>query len=324
MALLLHRERSRETTATDQSGSDPEPDRPPSRRVWWLPRLLTIGLWTLVVGGVVLGGMALVRPVPAQQLASAPTVDTQRWDAAGFAELYVASFVAAGEGSEATLAPFLGEVPPSLDGVTAGQWFASRTTTTALERVTESRWAVIVAADLLRRDGDPRAAAFVTVGVRFFRVEVVDDGAALVAAALPAIVAGPVEGGPVDDDWPTGSPPRADDPLADTVERFAAALLTGNGELGRYAAPGSDLRAAGATFETVTLERLAARGEGEQRRVRAWLTGVSGTASMQLVYDLHLTRRDGRWEVDAVGTPAAPSPAVPAATADPSSTSSGS
>ena len=27
---------------------------------------------------------------------------------------------------------------------------------------------------------------------------------------------------------------------------------------------------------------------------------------MQLVYDLHLTRRDGRWEVDAVGTPTAP------------------
>ena len=80
------------------------------------------------------------------------------------------------------------------------------------------------------------------------------------AVGLPAIVAGPAEGDPVDDDWPAGSPPMADDPLADTVERFLAALLTGNGELGRYAAPGSDLRAAAATFETVTLDRVAVRG----------------------------------------------------------------
>ena len=144
------------------------------------------------------------------------------------------------------------------------------------------------------------------------------------AVGLPAIVAGPAEGDPVDDDWPAGSPPMADDPLADTVERFLAALLTGNGELGRYAAPGSDLRAAVATFETVTLDRVAVRGQGDQRRARAWLVGVSGTASMQLVYDLRLTRRDGRWEVDAVGTPTESNPALPAATAAPSSITNGS
>jgi hypothetical protein len=288
-------------------------------------RAVTLALWTLVCSGVVLGGLALIRPASSAPLAAVPAAAARRWDVAGFAEVYVASFVAAGEGAESSLTPFLGEAPAALGGVVAGEWFAARTTATSVERLDDDRWAVTVAADLLRRDDAAAAGApFVGLGVRFFRVEVVDQAGSLVAAGLPAIVAGPAEGDPVEEDWPAGSPPVADDPLADTVERFLAALLTGNGELGRYAAPGSDVRAAAATFETATLDRLAVRGGGDQRGARAWLVGVSANASMRLVYDLHLTRRDGRWEVDAVGTPTSPDPALRAGTAAPSSITNGS
>ena len=57
------------------------------------------------------------------------------WDVAGFAEVFVASFVAAGEGTESSLTPFLGEAPPAMGGVVAGEWFAARTTAMSVERL---------------------------------------------------------------------------------------------------------------------------------------------------------------------------------------------
>ena len=322
MALLLHRE-----TPPVTAGHDGPALRTPSRTTggrWWTQRVIAIALWSLLVVGFVMAAVVFARPTSSFQPSSVSPPPSVRWDAAGFAELYVAAFVAAGEGTEGTLTPFLGVAPSSLTGVVPGVWFASRTTTTAVARLDDRRWAVMVAADLLRRDGEADTAPYVAVGVRYFRVELVEADGGLVASSLPAMVASPSPSEPVDDQWPPASPPAVDGPLDDTVARFLAALLTGNGELARYAAPGSQLRAAPATFETVTVDRLAIRGDGDRRRVRAWLTGASGPAAMQLVYDLSLTRRDGRWEVSAVGTSVAIDPAQPAGTAAPSSNANGS
>jgi hypothetical protein len=323
MALLVHGDAPPESSTIDASPSGMSEVARPSGP-WWLPRVWTVLLWALVASSVILSAMAFVRPTTSARMGGSPAVSPTRWDIAGAAELFVAAFVAAGEGTEDSLQPFMGEMPPSLQGVMPGDWFAARTTATSVARLGDGRWAVTVAADLLRRRSDDPSLAMSAVGVRYFRVELVEDNGAVAAAALPAIVAGPSPVGAArDDEWPA-APPLSDDPLADTVARFLAAMLTGDGELARYAAPGSGVRAAPATFETVSVERLAVRGSGEQRRVRAWLLGVSGTASMQLLYDLHLTRRDGRWEVTAVGAPTTAGAAKPDGPAAPSSTSEGS
>ena len=318
MALLLHRDAPPPTAAPHPSPMAPVERTGPSQR-FWRQRVVAVGLWTLVGGGFVLGALAFVRPVPAETGSVSAPVDEARWDVTGFAEEFVTTFLNAGDGSEEALKPFLGARPDALTGVVPGEWFASRSTTVSLDRLGPARWGVTVAVDLLRRDGPDTTSPFVGLGTRYFRVEVVERDT-LVAAGLPALVAGPATGEPVDDGWPSGAPPASDDPLADTVRRFLTALLTGTGDLGRYAAQGSGLRAASATFETVTVERLAVRGVDDRRRVRVWMTGVSGPASLQLVYDLQLTRRAGRWEVDAVGTPAAAAPSPPATWAAPSTT----
>lgn len=293
-------------------------------RWWLLARTAPVVLWMLVAAGVVLGGLAVWRaPCASTSTASAPVV-VQRLDVAGFAELFVAAFVSAGEGSEADLAAFLGGPPGVLTGVAAGDWFASRTTTTSVEQLSGLRWRVTVAAELLRRDSEALASGFSGLGVRFFAVEVYDDGGALVAAGWPAIVAAPRPGAGVDDGWGSGQPPAVGDALADTVQRFLSALLTGTGELDRFAAPGSGLSAAASTFESVSVERIAVRGEGDSRLARAWVLGRSGDAQMWLLYDVSLTRREGRWEIAAIGTaPVGSDSAVgPAVTAVPSTTTS--
>jgi hypothetical protein len=293
-------------------------------RWWLLARTAPVVLWVLVAAGVVFGGLAVLR-APATSTSTAVAAEVvQRWDVAGFAEVFVAAFVSAGEGSEADLAAFLGGPPSVLTGQVAGEWFASRTTTTSVEQLSASRWRVTVAAELLRRDSDAPAAGFSGLGVRFFAVEVHDVAGALVAAGWPSIVAAPAPGAAPEDGWGSGQPPVAGDALADTVQRFLSALLTGTGELDRFAAPGSGLGAAAATFDEVVVERIAVRGDGDARRVRAWAWGRSAEARMWLFYEVSLTRREGRWEVAAIGTPPVVSdPAVgPAATAVPSTTTS--
>jgi Conjugative transposon protein TcpC len=266
----------------------------------------------MVAGAVVLGALGVAKPA-ASSTRPVAVGERPRWDVAGFASSFVAVFVGAGEQDAADLAPFLGSKPTELAGLAGGDWYASRVTTTDITDVTPGRWMVKVAADLLRRESDP-TSAFVSVGVRYFAVDVVAQGNKLVAARLPSLVDAPEPGAVIDDGWPTATSPAPNDALADTTSRFLTALLTGNGELGRYAAPGSGLRAAAPTFDHVRIEKLSVKGDTTKRRVRVWAIGTAGKADMALTYDLTLARTDGRWEVTAIGPPATQpevQPAVP-------------
>jgi len=118
---------------------------------------------------------------------------------------------------------------------------------------------------------------------------------------LPWMVPSPSTGEPVDDDWGSGSTPAANDGVADTVERFLQALLTGSGELGRYATSGSGLRSAATTFDNVTLERIAVDNAPTGREVRAWVLAESDGVGLWMVYSLSLVQQEGRWEVAAIG-----------------------
>lgn len=268
---------------------------------WWVPRAVAGLLWLMVATAVAFAVLAWARPA----VSSAPTPvvagEEVRWDVAGFAELFVAQFVDAGDGDEALLAPFLGgKEPASLTGAVPGDWFASSTTTTATITTGRDRWRVTVAAGLLRRSDETES--YVSMGVRHFEVEVVSTASGLSATGLPWIAAAPTVGDAPPDEWSRAEVPRGGDPLADTAERFLNALLTGNGELGRYAAPGSDLRAVPATFEQVALERVAQRRDVDgDRWVRVWAAAMSADSTLWLTYDLQVEERDGRWEIAAMG-----------------------
>ena len=266
----------------------------------WLSPGIAAALWILILGSVVLAGIAIARsggpPERNAQLEPAST----RWDVAGFAELFLGTFLGSGEGAERSLATFMGgDTPDALTGTVAGDWFASSTSTMNVLVTGTNRWRVTVAASLLRRAAG--AGEYSALGVRFFDIEVVQSESGLSAHGLPWMVAPPPAGEPVDDDWGTGSAPSAGDGVADTVERFLQALLTGTGDLSRYATSGSGLRSAATTFDTVTLERIAKRNVAWGREVRAWVIGESDGASLWMVYSLSLVQQEGRWEVAAIG-----------------------
>ena len=88
-------------------------------------------LWLLIAVAVVLAGLAGARPTASSTPPSVVVGEDARWDVAGFAELFVAQYVDAGDGDETLLAPFLGGGAPStLTGAESVGWFASSTTTT--------------------------------------------------------------------------------------------------------------------------------------------------------------------------------------------------
>jgi hypothetical protein len=257
-------------------------------------------LWSVILGAVVLAAVASARSGQAPERNAPPEPVSARWDVAGFAELFVSTFLGSGEGEEGALATFMGgETPDALAGTVAGDWFASSTSTVSVVEIGDGRWRVTVAAALLRRSA--KANEYAALGVRFFDLEVVQSGSGLTAPGLPWMVPSPSTGEPVDDDWGSGSAPSAGDGVADTVERFLQALLTGSGELGRYATSGSGLRSAATTFDTVTLERIAVRDAPTGREVRAWVLAESDGVGLWMVYSLSLVQQEGRWEVAAIG-----------------------
>jgi hypothetical protein len=291
-------------------------------------RLATFALWALVVLGAVGGTLAFItRPSSA---AAGPAVEAPAPTAAaeGFAELFVATWLSAGEGAEDTLRPFYPEAV-DMRGMTAGSRYAARTVTVDVAEVEERYWSVTVAADVLVSG---EGGVFQRAGTRFFQVAVAQGpppARALVAPSLPAEVPAPVAVSSVRLDIDTLERPRPDDAMAVAVQRFAAAFLTGQGELVRYVAPGSALRAVRpAPFTAIEVTRLSSRDrEGAPTPAMQVLAEVRGTdaggRSQVLHYSLELSQREGRWEVSEMlpGPPlrsAGPSPgATTSSTAEP-------
>src|SRR4029453_5294543 len=109
-------------------------------------------------------------------------------------------------------------------------------------------------------------------------------------------------------------------PVADSVGRFLAAYLLGDGELTRYVSPGSALSPISPPPYTELVlrdlfpdESSSAGPSGGRERGgprRGVLATVDATdryaTTRQLSYALTLTSRDGRWEVSALD----PAPAL--------------
>lgn len=301
----------------------------PPVRAAALTRLTKAALWGMVAcGPLALLTAAAARPA-AGTLAVAPAA-AQRSSTgpSGWAELYVAAYLSAGDD---TLHSYFPQAPPVLGA--AGRRQATRTVALAATEVAPGYWSVTVAADVTVATGRSNRGT----GIHYFVVPVLalggrDTGgtrpsgapAGFVAAALPAEVSAPGAGA-VPELRYNATSPIVDGPLQETVTRFLTAYLTGGTDLDRYLTPSTALTPvqpapyrAVQTTSVSTREQIpgvdtAVPADGSVAHV---LTTVDAVDEYQqhwpLTYALTLTARAGRWEVTRMENAPALAPADPA------------
>ncbi|MDH2392189.1 conjugal transfer protein [Streptomyces sp. HNM0663] len=314
--------------------------------------------WGLLILGPLLGAAAYLS-APAQagpsqnKPAQAAPATTGAQGAAGFAQLFVAAFIEAGEGDQAKLAAYYPDATGlRLEG-DPGRRRGEQLTVVRLRQTDRGVWSVTVAARVTdtkpakpsagdRTDDKGDAKATAARAVRYFQAPVATAPTAggasgYTALAMPAEVAAPerikapaLVYGPM-------RPALPADPRTQAVTEFLSAYLTGTGELDRYLAPGTTLTAiAPAPYTGIAVDTLAIEGErgsepvmtvpGDGTTLRL-LVALRATGRdevrVPLTYALTLKARAGRWEIASLdGAPAPAGPAAPAASSVPLSTPS--
>lgn len=270
-------------------------------------RLAQAGLWGLIVLAAASGLAGLARRAPATAAVAGPTTVPSR--VTGFAQSYVASFVVSGEETAGALEPFVGRV--DLSGVKAQS--RNVVSTSVVDAATAERdyWSVVVAVVVVDGDGARPRCIYYSVGVYA-------SAGLITATGLPAMVPPPARASLPSLDTPSLEPPVPGDDVAGAVERFASALLAGDGEVGRYTSADSGIAAiAPPPFEHARLEALASQRTAAGRLVRAVVKGDGPTGAEVLQYELRLVQRDGQWVVASMT--GAPSLATNAGRARPAS-----
>lgn len=305
-------------------------------------------LWALLVIGPLLCVVAYIS-VPASTGAvkpAAPTAPaaTGTQGAAGFAQLFVAAYIAAGEGDQDKLAAYYPAATNlRLEG-TPGRRTGEQLTIARL-RQSESRglWSVTVAARVKdqeptfkapankeRQGADAGAKEAAADAVRYFQVPVASAAAGggatgYVALAMPAEVAAPERIKAPQLAYGPMRPALPSDPRTEAVTEFLTAYLTGTGELDRYLVPGTQLTAiTPAPYTGIAVDQLAIEGEksskpvtavpGDGTKLRLMVTlRATGHDDIRvpLTYALTLKARAGRWEIAALDAAPAPAPAPP-------------
>lgn len=270
----------------------------------WATRLLRYGLWSLVAVGALGGLVAAVRPSTTVVEQATHHADAEPYGLSGVAELAVRDWLLH-DGRPA---------PGSKDTLTV-----DAVATVATRRVMSDYWAATVAASV--RPADAPAAT-----VWFLEVGITETEHGPRPVGRPAIVPAPVTLTAAEPASLTLTVPHLGDPVATTAEAFLRALLTGAGDAVRYVAPDVDIPPLeDAPFTEVRLERIAViQTEPDTSRVRV---SISGTTEQQitfdLVYELTLHERDGRWEIAAMNgapTPATAGPQRSSTTTTPATT----
>lgn len=289
--------------------------------------------WALIVAGPVLGMWALLsRPEPVVPVAPVrqeqPAAVGQSAGPGGFAELFVSAYLAAGEGTEGLLAPFL----PTARDVTLtappGAQRAQELAAVKVRQVSGGYWSVTVAARVVTTGGataEPKPGTKADDGsesepgsgsvLRYFQVAVRSGaGGVLAAAALPAEVGAPVSGEAPALAYGQSVPVPASDPAGQTLAGFFAAYLAGSGQLDRYLSPGTALSAISpAPYARVEVEQIAETGtndpgaqqgpaaDGARRELLVQVAARDAAGQERpLVYAIAITARDGRWEIGSV------------------------
>ncbi|MFB7411372.1 conjugal transfer protein [Streptomyces sp. NPDC056202] len=288
------------------------------RRSAWVLLLTgpTLGAWALLAQPDVASGTAAV---PERSAAAASSVSDA--GPGGFAELFVSTYLEAGEGTQASLAAFLPGAETLALSAGPGSQVVEQVASVRMRAVSDGYWAVTVAARvrLVKAAPDkPAAPERTDVVMRYFRVPVRSGpGGTLTAVSLPAEVSAPQVGKAPALVYGQWAEARRTDAGVRTLGGFLSSYLAGEGELDRYMSPGSTLSpVVPAPYASVRLDRLAEYGtnapgaafpegaeiaDGTRRRL---LLGVTATdhagVERPLTYALALKARDGRWEVEAV------------------------
>jgi hypothetical protein len=264
-------------------------------------RAVQVVLWMLVISGPVAALLVANRvssigdSLDTLGASTAVEVRPDTSGVEGFAELFIAAYLGAGEDSIDALDPFLGDV--ALDGVETGSWRAVRTTSLGAQEVSPGYYAVVVAAEVVASDPE---SGDQPVGVRYFSVGVAETTTGWVVVGLPALIPRPAR---------VAAPElligRFDGldvapGLEEMLPRFLAAFLTGAGELTRYASPSSPIVAVQPPpFTSVEVLRngLVETPDGSTE-VAVLVRGTDADGRTQILeYALVVEQRDGRWEV---------------------------
>ncbi|MCM2430884.1 conjugal transfer protein [Streptomyces sp. RKAG337] len=217
-------------------------------------RLARIGAWVLIASGPLLGIAAFLGSSgPAQGApVTAPIVQAASdTGPSGFAQLYVAAYLEAGQGSESVLSPyFSGSVTLTN---TPGTRSATRTVAVSSHEVQAGYWTVTVAARVAQKTAK---GSYVDAGLQYYQVPVQvlgpasaggnkrSDEATLgyTATSLPAQVAAPASLTASALGYGTNRGSNPADPATQTITGFLSAYLAGKGGLDRYTSPGVSLQ----------------------------------------------------------------------------------
>jgi len=312
---------TRPRTTRDQARYDAKPDRPTMQLV------VRAGLWAALVVGCLGGLVALLRPTGDDGAAPAATTDDRAMvpaQVAGVAERTVEGWLTASDAERRELDELFAEPLPVTEETAddGGGLAVEAVTTVAGQRLDDGYWSVTVVAELAGSgaeapvDLEDAAGAEETAGAApsepsdaatgqttwFVEIGIVDDGGGgYVALSTPAVLPSPPGDDPA---WAVPGTRAAvdpDDPMAELVERFLAALLTGAGDAGPYLAPGVELPVADPPpFAELELVELASE---ELDDGQVWVsaqvlaTTADGGATLPTSYDLVLVPRSDRWEV---------------------------
>jgi hypothetical protein len=262
-------------------------------------RATTFGLWGLV-GLSALAGFAGLASRSAPATAAAVEPPPPSVTAEGFAEMFVSAYLGAGEENrKEALAPYYPPEALQRSDPNPATLYVARTATLAATEVDDGYWSITVGAEVLEPTAE---GGYRPGGTRFYQVGVVEVDGALVATALPGQVPAPATAEAPELDVETFRRAVADEPTTVAMQRFFVALLAGDGELERYMAPGTGLRAVDpAPYAEVEVTRVAQRALSEaQDSYRAAVeVAVTDAAERTQVfhYALEVAMRDGRWEV---------------------------
>ena len=254
-------------------------------------RAVTALVWAVLLSGPVLGALALLSG-GGGATASAATTPVPVVGGEAFAELVVIQHLTAGlDDVDPRVAPVHQSLRMPADGSAA-----------------VARPPLAVAAIGTEPAGPGRVGVHVLVldhagTTRTWQVTVAATAEGPVLEGRPALLPTTTPAPPQRVATSPLQPPTEGDPLAAAAEGFLGALLAGDGDLQRYAAPSSGLVAADPPLLAsldVTAIGTHVLGPGSAAVVVEVTATGPGLDDSRLQYPLLLAQRDGRWEVSRV------------------------
>lgn len=285
-------------------------------------RAAAAALWALVISGPLLGLAAFAEHSTPPRTAAAPAATADTTGAAGVAELYLQAFLAAGQGSEASVRVYYPAFPDQAQA--SGQREAEAVALVSSRTTSAGVVTVVLAAHVVAAQ---TGGTWADEGWHYYQIAMAAPaGGGYLALDLPAEIQAPASlasapnSGYSDSDAPTSGTP-----LSAAVAQFLQAYLTGNGVVSRYTTSGSALTAITPTpYTSVQLtglatdatssqdEATAVPAAGATRHVLATVTAVDALGhNYTLAYPLTLVSVAGQWEVASL----APAPALASAPA---------